>query len=181
MKLITLLAALSFAGAASAQATDGRSASDVANQGIAADLGSTALGLSMGAAEANPLGALLIPLKFIVKAEIEKMPDETERRDAMATFSGAQFGAAAANICTLAAAAHPVIAVACFAGGAYYGYNKVKSIPTERECIDRNRVEMEAAAAAGRSYRVSLKTCAGEYVNEPLVAQAGTVEGGGGE
>ncbi|MBC7601237.1 MAG: hypothetical protein H7255_01060 [Ramlibacter sp.] len=167
--LLSSLVALTLASPAMAESPTPPTASDVANQGIAADIGTTALGLSMGAAEANPLGLLVLPLKFLVKAQIEKIADENERRDGMAMFTGVQFGAAAANICTLALA-NPAIAIACMAGGAIYGYNKVKSIPTQGECLATHRAKMEDAAATGRIYRVSLKDCKGSFA-EPTWAQ----------
>lgn len=167
-KPLTAIAALLLAGTVHAQA-DAR-AGELASAGIAADLGTTALGLSMGFAEANPLGLATIPLKFIVKAEIEKIPDEFERREAMAQFTGMQFGAAAANLCTLALG-NPAVAMLCFAGGALMGYNQVKAVPTEVECINRHMAKMEEALARGIHYRVTLKTCEGAFENRPLLAE----------
>ena len=145
--------------------------SDAANAGIAADLGTTAIGLSMGATEANPLGLAVLPLKFLVKAQIDKIPEENQRREATAQFTGMQYGAAAANICTLAVA-NPLLAAVCFAGGLAYGYDKVKSIPTQTDCVNKHIAKFEEAVATGRVYRVSLKTCEGHFEPAPLYAQA---------
>ena len=125
----------------------------------------------MGAAEANPLGLAVLPLKFLMKAQIDKIPEENQRREATAQFTGMQYGAAAANICTLAVA-NPMVAVLCFAGGLTYGYDKVKSIPTETDCVNKHIAQFEQAVATGRVYRVSIKTCEGHFEPAPLVAQA---------
>jgi len=167
-KHLTFVAALLVASSVHAESPN--PASELANAGIAADLGSTAIGLSMGLSEANPLGLALIPLKFIVKDRIDKMPDEYERREASAQFTGIQFGAGAANLCTLAVAS-PAVAALCFAGGMMWGYNQVKAIPTEGECINRHLAQFEEAAATGRIYKVTLKTCQGRFEPEAMVAQ----------
>lgn len=167
-KHLTAIAALLLAGTVHAQS--GEAAGDLAHMGIAADLGTTAIGLSMGFAEANPLGVAVIPLKFIAKAQIEKIENPYERREAMATFTGVQFGAAAANLCTLAAA-NPALAMLCFAGGALLGYQQVKAIPTEDECVQRHMAKLEEATATGRLYRITLKTCQGAFEPGPLRAE----------
>ena len=170
-KHLTLLAALLLAGSANAQSA---ALSDAANAGIAADVGTTALGLALGAAEANPLGLAVLPLKFLVKAQIDKIPEENQRREATAQFTGMQYGAAAANLCTLAIG-NPVLAVVCFAGGLAYGYDKVKSIPTQTDCVNKHIAKFEEAAATGRVYKVSLKTCEGNFEPAPMVAQTAPV------
>jgi hypothetical protein len=166
---LTLIAALLLAGTACAQSA--APLGDAANAGIAADVGTTALGLSLGAAEANPLGLAVLPLKFLVKAQIDKIPEENQRREATAQFTGMQYGAAAANVCTLAIG-NPVVAALCFAGGLAYGYDKVKSIPTETDCVNKHVAKFEEAVATGRVWRVSLKTCEGHFEPAPMVAQA---------
>lgn len=121
---------------------------------------------------ANPLGLAVVPLKFIVKAQIDKIPGDNQRREATAQFTGVQYGAAAANVCTLANG-NPAIAVLCFAGGFAFGYDKVKSIPTETDCVNKHMAKFEEAVATGRVYKVSLKTCEGLFESRPpLVAQA---------
>ncbi|HSV35574.1 MAG TPA: hypothetical protein VLI46_08450 [Ramlibacter sp.] len=167
-KHLTAIAALLLAGTVHAQS--GQTAGELAHMGIAADLGTTAIGLSMGFAEANPLGVAVIPLKFIAKAQIDKIENPYERREAMASFTGMQFGAAAANLCTIAAA-NPALAVLCFAGGAVLGYQKVKAVPTEDECVQRHMAQLEEAVATGRRYRITLKTCQGAFEPEPLLAE----------
>lgn len=176
-KHAALIAALLFAGSACAESPDTApvTGSQIANMGIAADLGTTALGLSMGAAEANPLGLMAIPLKLMVKAQIDKIPDENQRREATAQFTGVQFAAAAANLCTLAVG-NPAVAVACMAGGMIAGYTKVKSIPTETDCVNKHMAKLQQAAANGRVYKISLKTCEGAYENEPMLAQGGAAQ-----
>lgn len=159
-KALAFIAAVLVAGSAYSQSPN--PAGGIANAGIAADLGTTALGLAMGASEANPLGLAVVPLKFLVKSHIGRMPDENQRREATAMFTGAQFGAAAANLCTLAMG-NPAVAAACFAGGMALGYSQVKSIPTEADCFNRHLPRFEEAAATGRVYRVTIETCVGRF------------------
>lgn len=166
-KALLFIAALLIAAPAYSESPN--PASDMANAGIAADLGTTALGLSMGAAEANPLGLATIPLKFLMKAQIDKIPDENRRREVSAQFTGVQFGAAAANLCTLALA-NPAVAALCFAGGMAFGYDRVKSVPTEMDCFNRHLAQFQEAAATGRVYRVTVKTCVGNF--EPVLRVA---------
>jgi hypothetical protein len=168
LKKLLIITSLLMAGAGDCQSLN--PASDIETAGVAADLGTTAIGLMMGAAEANPLGLAVLPLKFLVKAEIDKIPDENQRREASAQFSGAQFAAAAANICTLASA-NPAVAAVCFAGGAIFGYNRVKSIPTQTDCFNRHLPQFQEAAATGRVYRVVFATCRGQFEpSAPIVA-----------
>ena len=168
-KATALIAALLLAGTAHAQSES--TANGLANTAIAADLGTTAIGLSMGMAEMNPLGLAVIPLKFIVKAQIDQIADEDQRRHALAQFTGAQFGAAAANLCTLAIG-HPALAVACFIGGATYGYNKVTAaMPTKSDCVTKHMAKLEEAASSGRVYRLTLNGCTGHFEDGTMIAQ----------
>jgi len=168
-KRIVLMLTLLGAAAAGAQSNE---AGTVALTGMAADLGTTALGLSLGAAEANPLGLAIVPLKFIVKAQIDQIADDHARREQLAQFTGAQFGAAAANVCTLAVA-NPAVAALCFAGGMAFGYDQVRSIPTrEEECVQRHMAMFEAGVATGRVYKVELKTCTGTFLPARKLAGA---------
>lgn len=158
---------------AKAETNAGEQMSTIMHTGIAADLGTTALGLSMGFSEANPLGLALIPLKYLAKSRIDKIDDEGARREASAQFSGMQFGAAAANVCTLALA-NPVAAVACFAVGMAVGYDRVKSVPIAQDCVDRHMDKFQEAVNTGRVYRLNTKTCTGvfEAAPAPQLAQA---------
>lgn len=167
-----LLAALLLASPAHAESPN--PSSDLVNAGIAADLGTTAIGLSLGAAELNPLGPLLLPLKFIIKTQIDKIEDENERRVLSAQFTGAQFGAAAANICTLALASPPA-AAACFLGGMMLGYRMVKAIPTSNDCVDRHMDKFQEAVDTGRVYRVELATCTGRFMDAAPVYAVQTI------
>jgi hypothetical protein len=161
LKKIVLAFTLMAAACAGAQSTD--HAGHAARTGLAADLGTTALGLSMGAAEANPLGLAIVPLKFMAIAHIDQIADQHVRREQLAQFTGAQFGAAAANICTLAAG-NPAVGAVCFAVAAAYGYQQVRSVPTtEEQCVQRHLPMFEAGVATGRVYKVELKTCTGSF------------------
>lgn len=171
MQRTLLFAALLLAGTAYAGSPN--PASDLVSAGIAADLGTTAVGLGLGAAEMNPLGLLLIPLKFIAKANIDKIEDQNERRFQTAGFTGIQFGAAAANICTLALA-NPPAAALCFLGGMMLGYSKVMAIPIVDDCMDRHTNQMQEAVDTGRAYRVDLATCTGRFVDTLPVYVAGS-------
>jgi hypothetical protein len=163
-KTVVLACSLVIGLPAAAQPAD--PASRLAVAGAAADVATTALGLSLGAAEANPLGLAVVPLKFIVKSRIDQIRDPHERREQLAQYTGVQFGAAAANICTLALA-NPVAAALCFAGGMVLGYHRVRSLPTsEEECVRRHLAMFERGAATGRVYKVELKTCTGQF--EPM-------------
>ncbi len=176
MELTCLALSLLIASTAAAESPD--KAGNVALTGIAADLGSTALGLSLGAAEANPLGLAIVPLKFLVKQHIEQVPDQHERRNALARFTGAQFGAAAANVCTLLLA-NPVLSTLCFVGGVAFGYDKVRSIQTSEEvCVSRHMPMFEAALATGRIYKVELKTCTGRFEPANFIAASHPVADG---
>ena len=170
MQRILLFVALLLASPAYADSPN--PASDLVNAGIAADLGTTAIGLGLGTAEMNPLGFLIIPLKLIAKANIDKIEDQNERRFQTAQFTGIQFGAAAANICTIALASPPAAAL-CFLGGMMLGYGKVMAIPTTDDCMDRHMNQMQEAVDTGRVYRVDLATCSGRFVDPMPVYAAG--------
>ena len=170
MQRSLLLVALLLASSAYAESPN--PASDLVHAGIAADLGTTAIGLGLGAAEMNPLGALIIPLKFIAKANIDKIEDQNERRFQTAGFTGIQFGAAAANICTLALASPPASAL-CFLGGMMLGYSQVMAVPTTDDCMNRHMNRMQEAVDTGRDYRVDLATCTGRFVDTLPVYAAG--------
>lgn len=158
-----LLLALAAGVALPVAAEPADQAGRIAAAGAVADVGTTALGLSLGAAEGNPLGLAALPLKLIVKSRIDQIRDQHERREQLAQFTGVQFAAAAANLCTLSLG-QPVIAALCFAGGMAFGYNRVRSIPTsEEECVKRHLAMFEAGAATGRVYKVELKTCTGRF------------------
>ncbi len=84
----------------------------------AADIASTGAGLALGAAEANPLGLLLIPAKAISYHRIKASP-EAEQPAMWAAYEAMGWGAAANNICVIAAVSTggPAI-VPCLAVGA---------------------------------------------------------------
>ena len=174
MKRHLLLVALLLAS--SAYADSPNPASDLVYAGIAADLGTTAIGLGLGAAEMNPLGFLIVPLKFIGKANIDKMEDQNERRFQTAEFTGIQFGAAAANICTLALGSPPAAAL-CFLGGMMLGYSNVMAVPTTDDCMNRHMKQLQEAVDTGRDYRVDLATCTGRFVDTmPVYAASSSLE-----
>ena len=138
----------------------------IMNQGAAADLGTTALGLSLGFHEANPIGLALVPVKFLFKLRISKIEDESQRREASAQSAGMQFGATAANICTLAIG-NPLATVGCLALGMAFDYDRVKSLPIAQDCVDQHMASFQQAADSGRVYRLNTLTCTGRFENAP--------------
>ncbi len=103
------LGAALFLGARSAQAQDSWEAqvAVVQDQAVAAqvaDLGTTGVGLMMGAAEANPLGVLTIGMKVVAYQKIKAAPAEEQPR-LWSAYGAMGWGAAANNLCVIAAIA----------------------------------------------------------------------------
>lgn len=120
MKLAALLLCVVLSGCAS-------TAREQTIGGGVADLGSTVVGLSAGAAELNPLGLVgSTLLKPVAYAYAESLP-ETERASAHSVIGGLWTGAAASNLCVLFIA-NPV----CFAVGVVTGYKVWESHADER-------------------------------------------------
>lgn len=82
---------------------------DAAIAGQGADVATTAVGLAMGAAEANPLGILTLGAKAVVAAQIEAAPAE-EQPGLWRAFGAFGWGATANNLCVIAAIASGGIA-----------------------------------------------------------------------
>jgi hypothetical protein len=74
-----------------------------ARDGQLADVASTAVGLAFGASEANPLGLLLLPLKYIVFQEFDAMPPGPERDRAFLHLKAWGYGPAVNNMCVVLA------------------------------------------------------------------------------
>jgi hypothetical protein len=72
--------------------------------GQLADVGSTAVGLAFGAAEANPLGILTLGAKAIAYQQIKAAP-AVEQPAMWSAYGAFGWGAAANNVCVLAAIA----------------------------------------------------------------------------
>lgn len=70
--------------------------------GHAADLGTTGIGLLLGAAEANPLGLLTVGLKVWAHQKIQDAPPEEQPR-LWSAYGAMGWGAAANNMCVIAA------------------------------------------------------------------------------
>jgi hypothetical protein len=66
-----------------------------------ADVATTAVGLAMGASEANPLGLLLLPLKYVVFQEFDAMPPGPERDEAFLHMKAWGYGPAVNNLCVI--------------------------------------------------------------------------------
>lgn len=89
---------------------------DLAIAGQLADVGTTVVGLASGFAESNPLGLFTFPLKYGLHKYSESLPlaDCVEMRTGMGIFG---WGAAAANMATLASAAIPAALVGGIVAG----------------------------------------------------------------
>lgn len=108
--LLTALAAAAFAAGAHAQQADGKDAYG----GVAADVVSTAVGLSVpGIVELNPLAAISLPLRIMAIEHAKTLPRE-QAQPILDKTEAAGWGAAANNLLVLAGAGSiaPVIGLA---------------------------------------------------------------------
>ena len=71
-----------------------------AQEAAVADVATTVMGLSLGAAEANPLGLALIPLKLVALEYAGRLPDG-EKQTVQSAVGSFWLGAAANNICVI--------------------------------------------------------------------------------
>ena len=71
-----------------------------AQEAAVADVATTVLGLSLGAAEANPLGLATIPLKWGILEYASRLPDG-EKQTVQSAVGSLWLGAAANNICVI--------------------------------------------------------------------------------
>ena len=69
-------------------------------EGQAADVGTTAVGLALGATEANPLGVVALGLKAVAYQSI-KRADPIEQPTLWSAYKAAGWGAAANNLCVI--------------------------------------------------------------------------------
>jgi hypothetical protein len=72
--------------------------------GQAADVGSTGIGLALGAAEANPLGIMTLGIKAVAYQKIKNSPPVEQPR-LWGMYGALGWGAAANNLCVIAAIA----------------------------------------------------------------------------
>lgn len=72
-----------------------------AQEAAVADVATTVLGLSLGVAEANPLGLATIPLKWGILEYASRLPDG-EKQTVQSAVGSFWLGAAANNICVIA-------------------------------------------------------------------------------
>lgn len=87
-----------------ARAEEGTALEDKAVSGQLADLGSTGIGLALGAAEANPLGLLTLGVKAYAYQQIKAAP-AVEQPAMWSAYGAFGWGAAANNVCIIAAIA----------------------------------------------------------------------------
>ncbi|MEZ5645290.1 MAG: hypothetical protein R3E99_09090 [Burkholderiaceae bacterium] len=80
-------------------ATDSHKDQAVAAQ--VADVGTTGIGLAMGAAEANPLGILTLGMKVVAYQQIKEAPPVEQPR-LWSAYGAMGWGAAANNLCVIA-------------------------------------------------------------------------------
>ena len=100
-----------------------------------ADVVSTGVGLALGAAEANPLGIVALPIKLAMVEYAGSLPPD-EQPAAYAALSAVTWGAVANNICVIASiatsagiAAPACVAVGAVTGVAYWDATKTHRIP----------------------------------------------------
>jgi len=97
------------------------------------DIGSTAIGIALGAAEANPIGIATIPLKFWLLDRANTLTDG-EKQQAQSTLSAMWHGATVNNVCVIASIlTGGTFAPACLIAGLVAGVNKWQSTAMERE------------------------------------------------
>ena len=101
---LLIAAAALCAVAGQARAEEGPVLKDNAVAGQVADVGSTGLGLALGAAEANPLGILTLGVKAIAYKQIQAAP-ATEQPAMWSAYGAFGWGATANNLCVIAAIA----------------------------------------------------------------------------
>lgn len=70
--------------------------------GQMADVGTTGVGLVLGAAEANPLGVLSLGFKLLAHQQIQRAP-AVEQPHLWSAYGAMGWGAAANNMCVIAA------------------------------------------------------------------------------
>ena len=81
------------------------------------DIGSTAVGLALGATEMNPLGLVALVLKKIQMDAIEAEPEATVRAEAYGQVAAITNGAVANNVCVAASLAVPALLPFALGGG----------------------------------------------------------------
>lgn len=118
----------------------------------AADIATTASGLAIGAAEANPLGLLLLPAKAISYHRIKASP-AIEQPAMWAAYEAMGWGAAANNACVIAAVSTggPAI-VPCLAVGAV-----AAAVSWAIDQPRRQRLEFEAICAQAQTVTPDLR------------------------
>ena len=103
-----------------------------AEQAAAADVATTGIGLALGAAEANPIGLLTLPAKLAAIQHAESLPTG-EREYALSVISSMWTGAAANNLCVVAAIlSGGAFAPACLIIGAAVGMQRWDAGADER-------------------------------------------------
>ena len=106
---------------------------DQAENAALADGLTTLGGLALGAAEANPLGLVTMLAKIPLLAHVKTLPQD-EQAEWHATYGAVWGGAAANNLCIMAAiAAGGALAPICLLVGAAWGMNKWNASAAERE------------------------------------------------
>lgn len=105
--------------------------------GQSADAVTTVIGLSMGAAELNPLGLAVLPAKYAAYRYFKTLP-EPEQLNAWRAFGAAGWGAAANNACAIliiaTGGASSLPCLVLFPAIGFAVYNSTE--PTEKEMFD---------------------------------------------
>lgn len=108
---LALVAAAACTVGGQARAEEGAALENKAVSGQLADLGSTGIGLALGAAEANPLGLLTLGVKAYAYQQIKEAP-AVEQPAMWSAYGAFGWGAAANNVCVIAAIASGGVAAA---------------------------------------------------------------------
>lgn len=134
--MITLLLVLTQSARANPQ-------EQAANAALA-DLGTTGVGLALGAAEANPLAILTLPIKYGLLKYAEKMPDG-DKQEMQSTLAAIWSGASVNNVCViLSILTAGTFAPGCIFAGVAFGVSRWHASSSEREywrtCSNKRRV-----------------------------------------
>lgn len=107
-------------------------AGDRATEAAIEDLATTGVGIALGAAEMNPAGLVVIPLKFALLSHAESLPDG-DKQHQKSVIASVWRGAAANNVCVIASiVTGGTFAPACVAIGLIAGVHEWQAGADER-------------------------------------------------
>lgn len=124
---------------------------ETATAGQIADAGTTAIGLALGAAEANPLGLALLPIKYGAMRYADGITDPHDREEAHRALSATGWGPAVNNVCVIAVLASGGTAAGCLVLGLVAGV-----ADWQRTAALRDRAAFDAICAAHMALNPSI-------------------------